>query len=85
MRNRGESVLSIGKLLSEQTKEYPFAPAFGLMPAVVTDIDDPDKLGRVKVKLLNRDTTEYETDFIRVMTPMTGQQWGMFFFSGGRR
>ena len=80
MRNRGESVLSIGKLLSEQTKEYPFAPAFGLMPAVVTDIDDPDKLGRVKVKLLNSDTTEYETDFIRVMTPMTGQQWGMFFF-----
>lgn len=50
------------------------------MPAIVTDIDDPDKLGRVKVKLLNRDTSEYETDFIRIMTPMTGKQWGMFFF-----
>ncbi len=71
--------MSILKVLSEQKQEYPYCAVFGIMPAVVTDIDDPDKLGRVKVKLLNRDTAEYETDFIRVMTPMTGQQWGMFF------
>ncbi len=51
----------------------------GVMPAVVTSIDDPDKLGRVKVKLLNRNTSDDETGFIRVMTPMVGAQWGMFF------
>ncbi len=52
----------------------------GIELGVVTDIDDPDKLGRVKVKLLNRDTSNDETGFIRVMTPMTGKKWGMFFF-----
>lgn len=52
----------------------------GVTVGVVTDINDPEKLGRVKVKLLDRDTSEFETDYIRVMTPMTGAQWGMFFF-----
>lgn len=47
---------------------------------IVTDINDPDKLGRVKVRLLNRSTSESETGFIRVMTPMAGKEWGMFFF-----
>ena len=72
--------MSILKALSEEKQQYPFSSFLGIMPAVITDIDDPEKLGRVKVKLLNRDTSEYETDFIRIMTPMTGQQWGMFFF-----
>ncbi|NDO46142.1 phage baseplate assembly protein V [Clostridium sp. MD294] len=72
--------MSILKALSEEQQQYPFSPVLGIMPAIVTDIDDPEKLGRIKVKLLNRDTSEYETDFIRIMTPMTGQQWGMFFF-----
>ncbi len=52
----------------------------GVCPAVVTNINDPDKLGRVKVKLLNLDLPDYETDFIRVMTPMSGAGWGMLFF-----
>jgi len=52
----------------------------GLAVGVVTNIDDPDKLGRVKVKLLNRDSSDFETEFIRVMTPMGGAQWGMWFF-----
>lgn len=51
----------------------------GVTPAIVTSIDDPERLGRIKVKLINRDTAEYETDFIRVMTPMTGKEWGFFF------
>lgn len=72
--------MSILKVLSDEEQKYPFCCTCGMMPAVVTDIDDPDKLGRVKVKLLNRDTSEYETDFIRIMTPMTGKEWGMFFF-----
>ncbi len=58
-------------------------PREGNVPAitvgVVTDIDDPDKLGRVKVRLLNRSTSESETDYIRVMTTMSGAKWGVFF------
>lgn len=53
---------------------------YGVCPAVVTNINDPEKLGRVKVKLLNLDLPDYETDFIRVCTPMSGSQWGMLFF-----
>lgn len=55
-------------------------PLAGVCPAVVTNINDPDRLGRVKVKLLNLDLPDYETDFIRVMTPMSGAGWGMLFF-----
>lgn len=51
----------------------------GITVGVVTNIEDPDKLGRVKVRLINRSTSDYETGFIRVMTPMAGSQWGMFF------
>lgn len=52
----------------------------GVTVGIVTDIDDPDKLGRIKVKLLNRDKSTDETDFIRIASPMVGRQWGMFFF-----
>lgn len=52
----------------------------GIAIGIVTDLNDPEKLGRVKVKLLMRDSSAYETGYIRVMTPMTGKQWGMFFF-----
>ena len=51
----------------------------GIMVGIVTNIEDPDNLGRVKVRLLNRSTPDHETDFIRVMTPMAGSNWGMFF------
>ncbi len=58
-------------------------PREGNVPAitvgVVTDINDPDKLGRVKVRLLNRSTSESETNYIRVMTAMSGAKWGVFF------
>lgn len=52
----------------------------GITVGVVTSIEDPEKRSRVKVKLLNRTTSDYETDFIRVMTPMCGEKWGAFFF-----
>ncbi len=68
-------------ILSYMSGDSGQAPAFsGVCPAVVTNINDPDKLGRVKVKLLNLDLPDYETDFIRVVTPMSGAKWGMLFF-----
>ncbi len=72
--------MSIIDLLGDDSAKNTCFTYSGVMPAIVTSIDDPEKLGRVKVKLLNRDTSEDETGFIRVMTPMTGKQWGMFFF-----
>ena len=46
---------------------------------IVTSIDDPDKQNRVKVRLINRDNSNYETDFIRTMTPMSGKAMGFYF------
>lgn len=68
-------------ILNYMSGESGSAPAFsGVCPAVVTNISDPDKLGRVRVRLLGLDLPDYETDFIRVMTPMSGSGWGMLFF-----
>jgi len=73
--------VSIMEVLNESNEDYNINNLFlGVTVGVVTNIDDPDKLSRVKVKLLNRDKSDYETDFIRVATPMTGKEWGMFFF-----
>lgn len=73
--------MSITKLLNIEDRDDRYQGKFyGVTVGIVTDIEDPEKLGRIKVKLLNRDTSEYETDFVRIATPMTGQQWGMFFF-----
>lgn len=73
--------MSIMDVLNENNENYDISNLFfGVTVGIVTNIDDPDKLNRVKVKLLNRDKSDYETDFIRVATPMTGKEWGMFFF-----
>ncbi len=54
-------------------------PLLSMTIGIVTDIDDPDKMGKVKVKLINRSTSEFETDYIRTMTPMTGKESGFYF------
>ncbi len=72
--------MSIYNIISEDIKNNDINRVSTITVGVVTDINDPEKLGRVKVKLLNRTTSNYETDFIRVMTPMSGANWGAFFF-----
>lgn len=73
--------MSIAKLLyNEFDMNSNFYFNGGIAVGIVTDINDPEKLGRIKVKLLMRDSSEFETDFIRIMTPMTGKEWGMLFF-----
>lgn len=68
--------MSIYELLTEESRYHSYC---GLTVGIVTDINDPDKKNRVKVRLLNRSDDQQETDFIRVMTPMAGKEYGMFF------
>lgn len=72
------SILDVLKDDKNQNSGHDYFP--GVTVGVVTDIDDPEKLGRLKVRLINRDSSDYETGFIRIMTPMSGKKWGSFFF-----
>ena len=69
--------MSIFEMLNPEPREEQ--PYCGITVGVVTDITDPDKKNRVKVRLLNRSDSVQETDYIRVMAPMTGKQYGAFF------
>lgn len=51
----------------------------GVVCATVTRNDDPQKLGRVKLKFHWRSDPNFETDWVRVMTPMAGAGRGAFF------
>jgi len=72
------SIIDVLNNDDDQSKAINYFP--GVTVGIVTDIDDPEKLGRLKVRIINRNSSDYETDFIRIMTPMTGKQWGSFFF-----
>ena len=51
----------------------------GLSLAVVTNINDEEKLNRVKCLPIETDQTE-ETDWCYVMAPLGGKECGQFFF-----
>ena len=68
--------MSIFEMLTEDPREQSFS---GITIGIVTDIKDPDKKNRVKVRLLNRTDSLQETGYIRVMTPMAGKAYGAFF------
>lgn len=50
----------------------------GVAIGVVTDINDPKKQGRIKVKIVNSDSSDHETDFIGMMAPLAGTPCGSF-------
>jgi uncharacterized protein involved in type VI secretion and phage assembly len=52
----------------------------GVVPALVTNLNDPDDLGRVKVKYpwLGANP-EIESDWVRIASPMAGAQRGFFY------
>ncbi|MGG1513808.1 phage baseplate assembly protein V [Paenibacillus oryzisoli] len=50
----------------------------GVMVGIVTNNNDPDKLGRVKLKLPMQET-ETETDWVRIATLMGGKEMGSLF------
>lgn len=49
----------------------------GVATGTVTDNQDPEQLGRVKVKLPWR-ADDFETDWIRIVTPMAGAGRGLY-------
>lgn len=52
---------------------------YGITLGIVTNTEDPKNLGRVKVQLLLRDTSDNETDWIRVAVPFAGSAMGAYF------
>jgi uncharacterized protein involved in type VI secretion and phage assembly len=51
----------------------------GLVVGVVTNIQDPENLGRVKVKLTVRDDDNNESAWARVLAPFAGSKMGAYF------
>ena len=68
--------MSIFEMLNQEPQEQSLC---WFTIGVVTDIKDPDKKNRIKVRLLNRSDSVQETDYIRVMAPMAGKEYGAFF------
>jgi phage baseplate assembly protein V len=56
----------------------PEGGGYGVVAALVTDNDDPDKLGRVKVRYPWMGSDE-SSDWIRVAAPGAGKDAGFFF------
>lgn len=48
----------------------------GIVIGIVTSLDDPERLGRVKVRYPHLDDTE--SDWARVASPMAGKERGLF-------
>jgi len=70
--------MSIIDLLQKESKKSD-DKMYGLTLGVVTNTEDPDNLGRVKVQLLLRDTSDNETEWIRVAVPFAGDSMGAYF------
>ncbi|MDD4802456.1 MAG: phage baseplate assembly protein V [Syntrophomonas sp.] len=50
----------------------------GVTVGLVTNINDPEDMGRIKVKFLIRESPQ-ESDWIRIASPMAGAGKGLFF------
>ena len=71
-------MIDMGPLANALTDRSPEARLYGVTVGVVTNNQDPDGLGRVKVKFpwLSDDV---ESHWARVVTPMAGNDRGLFF------
>ncbi|GAU77510.1 VgrG protein [Fusibacter sp. 3D3] len=52
---------------------------YGLTLGIVTNTQDPDNLGRIKVKLPLRDEAENESAWARMIVPFAGNEMGVYF------
>jgi len=71
-------VIDMGPFANALSEKRPEARLYGVTVGVVTNNQDPDGLGRVKVKFpwLSDDV---ESHWARVVTPMAGNDRGLFF------
>ena len=68
------------ELTSEGSGALRSMQSNGLTLAVVTNISDPDALGRIKCRPVTEDRDVAETDWCFCMTPAGGHEYGLFFF-----
>lgn len=71
-------MIDMGPFANALSEKRPEARLYGVTVGVVTNNQDPDGLGRVKVKFpwLSDDV---ESHWARVVTPMAGNDRGLFF------
>ena len=71
-------MIDMGPFANALSEKRPEARLYGVTVGVVTNNQDPDGLGRVKVKLpwLSDDV---ESHWARIVTPMAGNDRGLFF------
>ena len=70
----GEQLGSVGQQVAKYMQKS------GLMLATVTNINDPDTLGRIKCKPVSEDEDVAETDWCFCLSPAGGKEYGCFFF-----
>jgi uncharacterized protein involved in type VI secretion and phage assembly len=68
--------LSVAGFLSQEPRVRPWE--LGVVVGIVTNNNDPDKLGRVKVRFPWLNNTD-ESDWARVLAPMAGKGRGTYF------
>ena len=51
---------------------------YGVVPAVVTNLEDPEELGRIKVKYPGLGA-DIESNWVRIATPMAGPERGLLY------
>ncbi len=73
----GQRPSSLGALLAGK-RSLPDSRVPGVVPAIVTNNEDPDGLGRVKVKYPVF-SDEIESDWVRMASPMAGPERGFYW------
>lgn len=73
--------MSITDILQENSGSNPGTSGdqiYGVRMAIVTNNNDPDKVGRVKLKFPWRGDAD-ESDWTRIVFPMAGKERGIYF------
>lgn len=55
------------------------APTYGLVVGLVTDVDDPDQLGRIQLKFPWLPSDDTRSHWARIIRPMAGNDRGFFY------
>lgn len=70
--------MSLDELFDMKDSSHQSNSFFGVTTGIVTNNKDPEKLGRVKLKLPLREC-DNETEWARLLTIMAGKEMGSFF------